>query len=112
MDVIVTYLSMYGYKSKRYVRMNKHVNRESTNLYVPCLLFECVLYETKAHDTRGKGKKIPRERNGKRQRKESDETNVEDLSPIRIHPRCCACNVSLKLVTSFFFIRDESGSNR
>src|ERR1700722_6266028 len=102
MNVTVTHQSIYGYKSKKYVRMNGPVSLESTNLYVPCLLRECVLYKQKRMTQEEEEKEIARERNGKRQRKESDETNVEDSSSIRPHPHCDACDVSLKLGTSFF----------
>jgi len=47
MNVTVTHFSIYGYESKKRVRMNGPVSLESTNLYVPFLLSECVLYKQK-----------------------------------------------------------------
>ena len=102
MNVIVTHLSIYGYKSKKHVRMNGPVSLESINLYVPCLLSECVLYKQKRMTQEKEKKEIARERNGKRQRKGNDETNVKSLFSIRLHSHYGACDVSLKLKIRFF----------
>jgi hypothetical protein len=99
MNVTAAHLSNEGYKSKKHVRMDGPASLESTNLYAP-LLFECVLYKQKCMTSKG-GKKKSIERNGKRQRKESDEMNVNGLS-----------SKSSLIGTIIFFIGDESGSNR